>query len=179
MRHQKQAGKAGGHQQCPSRIAKGGIVRLPRLIKLPFAVLVAGLKLIIVAGGFPIDRSAACVQYELRNGLFAGQVGKLFEIFLNVFSHARQDIDRRGNGQPRPPGPAQRKIQPMTAKAAAERQRHATNWVDARVWLISSVGQRIWLICERILQTGIRTSDSSGVIHAMCRCSNCTAPSTK
>jgi hypothetical protein len=53
--------------------------------------------LIIVGGVLSIDGVAAPIQYVLRDGLLAGQVGKLVEIFLDVFSRARQGVERWGS----------------------------------------------------------------------------------
>ena len=98
MRHQQQAGKAGGHQQRARRIAKGGTARRPRLRKFPVAVLFGGFKLIIVGRVLPVDGSAASVQDQLRDRFLAGQVGKLIEIFLHLLARARQDVERGRGG---------------------------------------------------------------------------------
>ena len=94
MRHQKQAGKTRGHEQRPGRITIGRIANCPRLVKFHAAAGVAGLKLIIEGGIFTVDGVPAAVQHELRDRLFAGQVGILIKIFLNIFSSLDQGIER-------------------------------------------------------------------------------------
>ena len=94
MRHEQQAGKARGHQQRPRRIAIRRIADFPRLVEFQRSARAGGLKLIIVGRVLAVDGVAAAVQYELRNGFLARQVGKLVEIFLNIFSRADQGVER-------------------------------------------------------------------------------------
>src|ERR1700674_2224636 len=96
MRHEEQAGKAGGHEQRSSRIAKRGIAGFARVSKFQRPARAGRFKLIVVGGVFTVDGVTAVVQYDLRDGLFARQIGKLFEIFLNVFSSEYQGIQRGG-----------------------------------------------------------------------------------
>src|ERR1700684_2548455 len=98
MRDEQKAGEAGGHEQRPGRIAIRGIARLTRLVEFQRSARAAGLKLIVVGRVLPVDGVAASIQYNLRDGFFARQVGKLVEILLNIFSREDQRIELWGSG---------------------------------------------------------------------------------
>ena len=96
---------------------------------------------------------------NLRHGFLAGQVGKLVEIFLNMFSRAHQGIERWGSvGCAISPGGAL-----GGASAAAhgergnERTRHDHHFAPTQFRASSRDRGMIPLICEAFLQTGIRT----------------------